>query len=170
MSHKRISEGIFISCGDFKAAPFVMRYLELKYGIRDMDIATSASGSRTLSFWGVENGEIKQFRIKQEALFLDIDKYAGHRATRGIIVDHILCAYWPEFENEQDDIEAHCASLPQARRKLRERYPQLKEILLICVILDRKTEKPTSLIEIDEFGQWRKIDPLDKPKLAISAV
>lgn len=161
-----ISELILVACGDFRLLAFVRKYLKRMHGLKEMDIASTAGGSRTLSFYGAEAEELEIFKIKQTALFIDFEKYLHHGAKKCVIACHNLCAFWPKFANPEEEFKAHFKSLIQAGKIIKEKYPEIEEVILLYVILDEKTRRPKEVIEIELSGEFEKIVVKDEPRLA----
>lgn len=162
-----VSDAIYIGCGDYRPSGVVMKYLKRKHKLRHMDDASTAGGSRTISLYGVKKKELKNFKIKQAALFLDVDAYIHHHATRCVISCHGLCAYWPEFDSLEEEFEAHCQSLLLAGKIMKEKYPQFEEIILLFVVLDEnKPHRPIEIREISLDGSYKTTDLRTDPEMA----
>ena len=161
------SHAVNIGCGDYRPEGLVKKYLKRKHQIYHADNASTASGSRTISLYGVEGDELELFKIKQAALFIDIEKYRHHHATKCVISCHSLCGFWPEFENSEEEFEAHYQSLLQAGKIIKDRYPQFEEIILLYVVLDeKKPHRPVEVIEINFDGSYKKTDLKTDPLMA----
>ncbi len=126
------SEAVVIGCGDFRAILVGRKFLKRVHKIKEMDLATTASGSRTLSFWYVEGDDLVSFMAKKAGLIADLNKYIHHGATKCVIICHSQCGYWPEFwrvvEEDfatQEEFEACCASLVKRGKRIRAEYPKL---------------------------------------------
>jgi hypothetical protein len=153
------SHAVKIGCGDYRPDGLVDKYLKRKHQILHADNASTASGSRTISLFGVKEEELKLFEIKQAALFIDIDKYIHHGATTCVIACHSLCAFWPTFSNAEEEFKAHYLSLLMAGGIIKEKYPQFKEIILLYIVLDKKKpHRPVEVIEIDLEGDYKVTD------------
>ena len=126
------SEAVVIGCGDFRAILVGRKFLKRVRKIKEMDLATTASGSRTLSFWHVEGDDLVSFMAKKAGLIADLNKYIHHGATKCVIICHSQCGYWPEFWKvvegdfvSKEEFEACCAGLIRRGKRIRAEYPKL---------------------------------------------
>ncbi|MFZ2969546.1 MAG: hypothetical protein WA063_00195, partial [Minisyncoccia bacterium] len=54
---KHFSEVVVVTCGDYRVAPFVRKYLKRMQELWEMDMLTSAGGSRVISFYGIKEAD-----------------------------------------------------------------------------------------------------------------
>lgn len=129
------SEGIVATCGDSRVARFILDYLEKEYGLREVDLLTTAGGSRVVSLYEVKEEELEIFKTKQQAFWVDLNVYLGHNAETFVWVDHGTCGFWPLFKSDGEEEIAHIQSLIKARDIILKNCPQIKRVILIYVIV-----------------------------------
>lgn len=167
-AHDLASQAIVVGCGDYRLLPFVRKYLKRMKKIEWTDVASTAGGSRTLSHYLVGEDELEEFEIKRRALLYDLNKYKHHRAGICVIACHSRCGYWPKFENEEEEFEAHRISLVRARAFLQERLPEIKEFILLYIELEKQAPyMPVRVYEIQPDGICAVVDTRTEPLLAV---
>lgn len=148
-----------MTCGDYRVAPFVRKYLKRMQELWEMDILTTAGGSRVISFYDVnETDELfDRMKTKEEALWIDFTTYLAHNARVCVLADHNACGMWPKFDTEEEEDEAHIKSLMRSREIILEKYPSLKRVILLYVIIHPITHRPIKMKIIDTIGRIRTI-------------
>lgn len=170
-SHRKYSsQAIIVGCGDYRLLPFVRKYLKRLKHITRTDVASTAGGSRTLSLYGLRRGEKRIFRIKRKALLIDLDKYKHHGAKTVVIACHSHCGFWPEFESEAEEFEAHCISLIQAGVVIKQELPEIEEVILLYIQLeDEEPYMPVKVYEVQFDGTCVEAEADTVPILSIAA-
>lgn len=121
-----------------------------KFGFCKPDILTTAGGSRTVSFFEVENGKERlNFEVKNSSFYIDFKAYLFHGSSRVVIVDHSDCGFWPKYSDSNKEKYDHAKSLKAAGTIIKENYPQIKEIILLYVVLNKSTNE---IIETKEIN------------------
>jgi len=156
---KHFSEVLVLTCGDYRVAPFVRKYLKRMQELWEMDILTTAGGSRVISFYEVnETDELyDRMKIKEQALWIDFTIYLTHNARVCVLADHNACGMWPKFATEEEEDKAHIASLMKSREIILKKYPSLKRVVLLYVIIHPITHIPIKMKIIDAIGRIRTI-------------
>ena len=110
---------------------------------------TTAGGSRTVSFFEVEE-EILDFKIKNSAFWIDFETYLSHNGDTVVIVDHSDCGFWPEYIDDNREKDDHIKSMQIMERTISKKYPKVKRIILLYVVLDKSTDEVVDILEISD--------------------
>jgi len=166
------SQVILIACGDYRLASFVRKYLKRIYFYTEMDILTTAGGSKTIScsIWddfsivNIIHIFIEYCKIlcKIWSLWIDFGAYYHHGAKVCVIANHNFCGFWKKFVNAEEEKAAHINSLIKAGNIIKEKYPGIEKIILLYVILNKDTHKAILVIEIDGISGERKETDIKK--------
>lgn len=159
-----------MTCGDYRVAAFIRKYLKRMYKCWEMDILTSAGGSRVISFYDIKETDelFDKMKIKEQALWIDFATYLTHNAQICVLADHNACGMWPPFASEEEEDEAHMMSLLRSRAIILEKYPSLKKVLLIYLIIHPLTHRPIKVKLIDDKGNIETIIIKKVKQLSIS--
>ena len=135
-----------------------------------MDILTTAGGSRVISFYDVSEIEelFDRMKIKEQALWIDFTTYLTHNASVCVLADHNACGMWPAFSTEEEEDEAHIKSLLASRKIILDKYPSLKRVMLLYLIIHPLTHRPIKVKLIDEDGNVKTIIIKKVKKLSIN--
>jgi hypothetical protein len=130
----------------------VIRYIETEFGFIDLDVLTTAGGSKTISLCDVDcNVDEKEslfFELKNRSLWIDFEKYLSHGAKTVVIVDHSNCGAWREFQGEIEEEKEHRKSLVKAGEIITSKCKQIGRVILLYAIIDNSAGE---LIEIKEI-------------------
>lgn len=162
------SEVIVGTCGDYRIARFLLKYLKRIHQLWEMDLLTTAGGSRTISFFDMKEGDpgYERLKIKELAFWIDFATYLGHCAKTCVIADHSTCGFWPKFSSDEEEDEAHIQSLLKARKIMLEKYPQIKEVLLVYIIVHKETHEAIKIKTISPDGKVKTIIVKKEERLA----
>lgn len=169
------SEVILITCGDYRVAAFVRKYIKRMHQWWEMDILTTAGGARTItmSVRDISMGnflfslaEYIGFLFKKIALWIDFAAYYSHDAEKVVIANHKFCAKCPKFESDEAEDGFHIKTLIRAREIVKKKYPKIREIILLYVIIDKETHEASKVIEISPTGEIKTIIISEEEKLA----
>ncbi len=169
-----ISHAILIACGDYRAVAVVRKCLKRIYGFKEMDILTTAGGSKTITYgFRIRKGyfisdiiEYLKIFCKRISLWLDFGAYFHHGAKVCVIADHNYCGFWPKYRGDDAREQAdHMRSLLEAGRIVREKYPEIERVLMFYVILDKVTDRAVKILEIDFSGNIKEIVLSEEEKM-----
>lgn len=168
MENNHRSEVIVATCGDYRVARFLLKYLKRVHKLWEMDLLTTAGGSRVISFYGMKENEREYTlcKIKEQAFWIDFETYLGHNAQICVLADHSACGFWPSFKNDDEEDEAHIESLLRARDVIMNKYKQLKDVILIYIIVHKKTHKTIKIKIINSEGKVETIIIEEDKRLA----
>jgi len=169
-----ISHAILIACGDYRAVAVVRKCLKRIYGFKEMDILTTAGGSKTITYsLKIKKGHIvsdivEYLKIfcKRIALWLDFGAYFHHGAKVCVIADHNYCGFWPDYKGDDAREQAeHVRSLIEAGRIVKEKYPDIERIIMFYVVLDKETHRALKILEVDFSGNIKEIVLSEEEKM-----
>jgi hypothetical protein len=171
-----ISQVILITCGDYRLAAFVRRYLKRLHVYTEMDILTTAGGSKTISYSVWDSFSMKnilsvfieycKILCKRQALWIDFGAYYHHGAKICVIANHSFCGFWKKFLNAEEEKAAHVDSLIKAGKLVKEKYPDIEKIILLYVVLDKKTHKAVTVVEVDYLsGEIKEVNVEEEERL-----
>lgn len=162
------SEVVVGTCGDYRIARFLLKYLKRIHQLWEMDLLTTAGGSRTITFYDMKEGDLgyERLKIKELAFWIDFATYLGHCAKTCVIADHSACGFWPEFASDEEEDKAHIQSLLKARKIILEKYPQIKEVILVYIIVHKKTHEAIKIKTISSTGDIETIIVKREKRLA----
>ncbi|MDD3066148.1 MAG: hypothetical protein PHT24_07845 [Endomicrobiaceae bacterium] len=156
-------------------AAFVRKYLKRLHVYTEMDILTTAGGSKTISYsiWDISIKNILsvfieycKFLCKRQALWLDFWAYYHHGAKICVVANHNFCGFWKKFRNAEEEKTAHIKSLIKAGKIIKEKYPDIEKIILLYVILDKRTHKAVTVIEINYLsGDTKEVNVAEEERL-----
>lgn len=159
LKKKHFSEVVLITCGDYRVAFFVRKYLKRIHKLWEMDISAPAGGSRAITLYGLDESSLEYecFKIKQQALWIDVKTYLTHDADICVLADHSSCAMWPKFESEEEEDKAHIQNLIESRKIILEKFPTVKKVILFYIVIHPLKHTPIKMKEIDEDGNVKTI-------------
>lgn len=140
-----------------------------------MDIATTAGGGRTITMsisdislinFFFSTREYLLFLIKRWALWIDLEAYLTHGAKIAVIANHKYCGKCPQFESSEAEDKYHIEILVKAGKKLLKKYSQIKEVILLYVIIDKETHEALKVVEAELNGETKTIIIKEEEKLA----
>ena len=174
-NEEHFSEVVLITCGDYRVAAFVRKYIKRIHEKWEMDIATTAGGARTIAIsigdisirnLFLSTWEYLLFSIKRWALWIDLEAYLGHNADTIVIANHKYCAKCPIFGSDEAEDGFHIRILLAARDIIKKKYPKIKEVILLYVIINKETHEASKVIEIKPSGEIKTIVIKEEERLA----
>jgi hypothetical protein len=140
------------------------------YECWEMDILTTAGGSRVISFYDIKKTDelYERMETKEKALWIDFTTYLTHNARVCVLADHNACGMWPAFASEEEEDRAHIASLMSSREIILNKYPSLERVMLFYLIIHPLTHRPIKVKLIDEDGNIKTIIIKKVKKLSLN--
>ncbi|MFZ2970146.1 MAG: hypothetical protein WA063_03300, partial [Minisyncoccia bacterium] len=83
---------------------------------------------------------------------------------------HNACGMWPIFDSEEEEDKAHVESLLRSREIILEKYPSLKRVILLYVIIHPLTHIPIKVKIIDDRGKIKTIIIKKVKKLSLKKI